>query len=202
MRAWMAATVALALGVGLTACSNAKRSLGIENTPPDEFAVVTRAPLSLPPDYNLRPPQPGVPRPQEGTPRDQARRVVTGVGTASGRAVLTTPLINEDGAGGGLGTGPGGAAGEAVLLQQAGADSAIPNIREVVDEETSVLASESRSFTEVLQFWREPDEYGAELDPVEESRRLRENMALGRPPTTGATPTIERRERGWLEGLF
>ena len=191
MRAWMAAAVALGLASGLTACDNAKRTLGLEKAAPDEFAVVTRAPLSLPPDFNLRPPEPGAPRPQEGTTRDQARRVITGNPSAIGVGVANgTPLSDTR------------SPGERTLLQQARTDRAIPNIRQVVDQETTALASEGRSFTEVLQFWREPEEYGTELDPVAESRRLRENQALGRPPTTGATPSIERRERGLLEGLF
>jgi hypothetical protein len=32
---------------------------------PDEFEVVQRAPLTIPPDFDLRPPKPGSPRPQE-----------------------------------------------------------------------------------------------------------------------------------------
>ena len=191
MRAWMAAAVALGLAAGLTACDNAKRSLGLEKSAPDEFAVVTRAPLSLPPDFNLRPPAPGAPRPQEGTTRDQARRVITGNPAALGVGVAGSASLAGS-----------HSPGERTLLQQARADRAIPNIRQMVNQETTALASESRSFTEVLQFWREPQAYGFELDPVAESRRLRENQALGRPPTTGATPTIERREQGLLEGLF
>jgi len=38
----------------------------------DEFAVVTKAPLIMPPDYNLRPPRPGAARPQEQSERQQA----------------------------------------------------------------------------------------------------------------------------------
>lgn len=48
--------IALLAGVGaLSACSNMKKSLGIENSAPDEFMVTTRAPLTLPPDFDLRP---------------------------------------------------------------------------------------------------------------------------------------------------
>lgn len=39
----------------LSACSNMKKSLGIESSAPDEFMVTTRAPLTLPPDFDLRP---------------------------------------------------------------------------------------------------------------------------------------------------
>lgn len=37
--------------ISLSACGDStKRALGLERTPPDEFAVVPRAPLSQPPD--------------------------------------------------------------------------------------------------------------------------------------------------------
>ena len=32
---------------------------------PDEFIIVKKAPLAMPPEFNLRPPKPGEPRPQE-----------------------------------------------------------------------------------------------------------------------------------------
>jgi len=40
---------------------------------PDEFRVVTKAPLVVPPDFSLRPPAPGKPRPQELQPESAAR---------------------------------------------------------------------------------------------------------------------------------
>ena len=43
---------------------------------PDEFAVESRAPLTIPPDFALRPPQPGAPRPQETTAAERARKVI------------------------------------------------------------------------------------------------------------------------------
>ena len=39
---------------------------------PDEFAVQRQAPLVIPPDFELVPPQPGAPRPVEGTASQQA----------------------------------------------------------------------------------------------------------------------------------
>jgi hypothetical protein len=72
--------VMLAAGA-LGGCGEVRRSLGMEKRAPDEFAVVTRAPLSLPPDYSLRPPEPGAPRPQEQASTVAARAAVFG-GTA------------------------------------------------------------------------------------------------------------------------
>ena len=47
--------IILALTAMLGACSGMKKTLGIEKEAPDEFMVMSRAPLSLPPEYNLRP---------------------------------------------------------------------------------------------------------------------------------------------------
>ena len=67
----------------LTACSsggNWKQALGIEPTSPDEFAVESRAPLTIPPDFDLRPPAPGVARPQEVSSASKAQGVVDAAG--------------------------------------------------------------------------------------------------------------------------
>lgn len=46
----------LGLCIGLGACSTAtKEKLGLKKTAPNEFMVSTRAPLSLPPEYDLLP---------------------------------------------------------------------------------------------------------------------------------------------------
>lgn len=57
--------VCLAGVLALSGCTGLKQSIGLEPTMPDEFEVVSRAPLTIPPDFDLRPPKPGVPRPQE-----------------------------------------------------------------------------------------------------------------------------------------
>lgn len=43
------------LSGSLSACSGVKKKPGLENSAPDEFLVTSRAPLSLPPEYDLRP---------------------------------------------------------------------------------------------------------------------------------------------------
>lgn len=39
----------------LCACGITQKSLGIEKSSPDEMMVVSRAPLSIPPEFGLRP---------------------------------------------------------------------------------------------------------------------------------------------------
>jgi hypothetical protein len=74
------AVVCIAAVLLLSACTDFKRAVGIEKTAPDEFAVEQRAPLTIPPDFDLRPPAPGAPRPQEVTSTNKARAVVDNAG--------------------------------------------------------------------------------------------------------------------------
>ncbi|MBX6322260.1 MAG: DUF3035 domain-containing protein [Rhodospirillaceae bacterium] len=98
-RAYLGLMAATALAVALGGCQGIRESLGVGKHPPDEFQVVSRAPLSMPPDFNLRPPQPGAPRPQEGTPRDQAESALFGSGEASADAAGQDPVVTPAPAG-------------------------------------------------------------------------------------------------------
>src|SRR5271170_1514028 len=74
------AVACLAVSLLLPGCSGFQRAIGLEKVGPDEFAVESRAPLTIPPEFDLRPPQPGAPRPQEATTADQARKVIDTAG--------------------------------------------------------------------------------------------------------------------------
>lgn len=178
------------LMLGLAACGGFRDQLGLTKQSPDEFRVVSRAPLTVPPDFSLRPPEPGAPRPQEGTPAQQAERAVFR-NSAGQPTVVTQTAIN-----------PNRSPGEQSLLSAAGAQNAEPNIRLLVDRETNQINAESERFVDLLVFWNDQVPAGTIVDPQAELRRLQENAALGQPPTTGPTPQIERRRRAPLEGIF
>lgn len=190
IRAALAATILL----GVSACSDSfNQQIGIsKQPPPDEFRVVTRAPLSLPPDYNLRPPQPGLPRPQEGTSNQQARQTVFRQEQPQNASATLDERIPPDGR----------SFGERQMLALAGADDSDPNIRLLVNAETNQINEQNEYLLDALVFWRNPEEHGVVVDPQKEVQRLRANAALGLPPTEGETPTIERRRKGLLEGIF
>ena len=162
------------------------RTLGLTRDAPDEFSVVTRAPLSLPPSLGgLPPPRPGATRPQELSAREQGESTLA-PGAALGQGRSARP-----------------SGGETALLTQAGATpGSSGDIRRRVDEESFRLDRPSRSFTDRLVFWQDPPPPGTAIDAQRESQRLRENAALGRPSVDGDTPIIQRRQRGLLEGLF
>ena len=64
----------------MSGCTDLRRAIGLEKTSPDEFAVESRAPLTIPPDFELRPPQPGASRPQEKSADQQAKQVIEQAG--------------------------------------------------------------------------------------------------------------------------
>jgi len=177
--------------LALSACGMLDNFGGAKKTSPDEFRVVTHAPLAMPPDAELRPPRPGTPRPQETPAAEQARQLVTGGRTgasgAGGAAAAARPAPSE--------------AGERALLARAGTGKADPNIRDRVNEESRVIASSDKGFFDWLLFWQESPPPGVIVDPVKEQQRLREGQASG-TPSTGDTPAIQRRKRGLFEGIF
>lgn len=189
--------------LGLSACGDStKRALGIERTAPDEFAVVPRAPLSQPPDYNLRPPRPGAEDLTTLSTRERAKQAVFRREGAVEQEPAETGRLR-------FGTGPAAQAapresvsrtspGEAAFLSKAGALDTDPLIRSRVDRESAVLAEENQNFVRRLLGLKE-DAPGEVVDAPAEARRLREAQALGSDPSEGETPTIERKSNSLLK---
>ena len=186
---------------------------GTRKDPPDEFQVVARAPLALPPNFDLRPPEPGVDRPQEGSTTDMAARRILGRGAAGTSSAAAPAGLSGSGFGTSFaaGTPPQAAptpsvgvssTGESVLRAQLGVDQAQPDIRRVVNEETANFEYDTRYPIDRLLFWKPEAEKGIVVDPNQENRRLRQNSALGKSVTDGQTPTIERKRGGLLDGIF
>ena len=73
------ASTLVAAVAALSGCSGTVQdSLGLGKRQPDEFQVVRRAPLILPPDYSLRPPAPGTTGPVNQDTSAQAEEILTG----------------------------------------------------------------------------------------------------------------------------
>ena len=172
----------ISLAAMSSGCSDLRSAFGLEKHSPDEFKVVRRAPLSMPPEFGLRPPTPGAARPQERSIRQEARQTVF-----RGEEEETTVALPQ-------GTDEAGrTAGEVALLNKAGAAKPDPGIRRLVNQETTSLAEEDQNLVERLMFWRDKPVYGSVVDPEKETQRIRENQSMGRPINAGATPTIERK---------
>ena len=143
-------------GLALTGCASAGAAFG--KSTPDEFRVVARAPLVVPPDYALRPPSPGEPRPQELEPESQARLALLGRQQSAARSQ-----------------------GESLLTAKAGVAKADPLIRYVVDDEQGSLAHKDVSFADRVMFWKKPA-----VTPQEAAAR--QNARIAEPsPVDAAT---------------
>lgn len=159
---------------------------GEDKRAPDEFAVYSRAPLSLPPDFGLRPPKPGAGRPQTLTPRNDARDALlsnAGV-TASKTATPAVAAATEQ------------TPGIRALLENAGAYLANPDIRSLVNNETAALSGNNdEGFADNILFWRQATGLkGAVIDPAVEERRMRKIGSAGDviDETPAPTPIIQR----------
>ncbi len=173
-----------AMGVVLSGCDDVRKTLGLERDPPDEFAVVSRAPISLPPDFNTLPtPQTpkhghdtkkdviGAPdkRPQEDSPQLKAQKTVLGQSP-----VLSLPQKGK--------ITPGERAFikriDESLIGQGIARDAVPDIRGAVDQETHFQTDNKKSWVNELLFWQKGDAHKKEaINPSEEYKTL-----YGSPP--------------------
>lgn len=121
----MAAIALMTAGCGIG------KALGGGKNAPDEFAIATKAPLVVPPDYGLRPPRPGETRPQELTPSERAQQVLVGDASAAPPSV-----------------------GEQLLLRKAGALGSDGSIRALLAAEHGGRAEKDRSLANQLMFWK------------------------------------------------
>jgi hypothetical protein len=151
-----------AVALSAAGCASTAEKLGLNSQAPDEFKVVAKAPLVVPPDYSLRPPAPGEPRPQELQPESQARIALMGQEEAVKRSQ-----------------------GETLLVGRAGGQKADPLIRYVMDDQFGNIAHKDKTFADRVMFWKkgEPEPVspaqaaGANtavpLDPVAEQKKIK-----------------------------
>ncbi len=168
----MTVLAVIAAAAAASGCASVNRAVGNARSAPDEFRVVTQAPLTLPPDYSLRPPRPGEQRPQELEPSDNARAALFGQEIA-----------------------PSASQGERALVAGAGAEAVDPGIRDTIDFESQGIVRRNEDFVDrVLSFGGSGAPAAAPLNPEDEAARLERDEAVRRA-TGGGQVTIER-ERG------
>ena len=199
MRRWLGIGVSIATLLTLAACARGtvQDALGMGKRSPDEFAVLSRAPLILPPDYGLRPPAPGESRPGIDTASERTRATLTGgelqQPAARGQEVVSAAFDER---------GAAVSSGERALITQATTAPVDPEIRRKIAQENMRLAQvEEELFTRLVK-WRQPHTLAVTVDPVAETERLRANRAEGKPPTEGDSPVITQRRQSVLQGFL
>jgi len=164
----LAATALIATG-----CTSTSRALGLQKSAPNEFNILTKAPLVVPPEFNLRPPAVGASSAENNYSQRSAREALLG------DIDPTEPTR-----------------GEIALMAKAGVNRANPEIRLEIDGSNSV-ERKSAGFADRVLFWRNGQVVDAQgnpapLDPEQEARRLESvNSATG-----GGQAEITRRPGG------
>ena len=114
---WTKVAMITALGLSLSACQSVREATGVAKLAPDEFTVLTKAPLIVPPDYNLRPPQPGAADRNLSLPADMARNALFQQQDAASAAGRLGQDYSES---------------ERLLLSRSGGSLADPGIRQQI----------------------------------------------------------------------
>lgn len=157
--------------ITLPACTTIAKATGATKSTPNEFNILTKAPLVVPPEYSLRPPQAGQSRPEDSYSSQVAREAILGE-------------VDE--------AKP--SPGEVMLMTQAGVGRANPEVRLVIDGQNNV-EHKSDGLTNRILFWRDgrpPAGAESPIDPDLEAKRLEAiNSATG-----GGEVVIQKRPVG------
>ena len=181
---------AIILPILLIGCSSARDIVGLGKQSPDEFEVVTRAPLSLPPDYGLRVPIPNISRTQEKSVRDSADDLISSRGSSSRQKLSRRNRLGA--------TSPA----EDAILGRAQARSSDDSIRAKLSSDNKTISGTDKKLIDKIIFWQGAEKPGAILDPEKESKRINDLKSDGKTIANGDVPVIERPDWGLLDGLF
>ena len=183
--------LSIGLMILLTGCSSARDIVGLSKQSPDEFEVVTRAPLSLPPDYGLRVPVPNISRNQEKSLGESADDLLPQRGSQSPGQKLSR--VGRSGA-----ISPA----EDAILDRAKAKISNQSIRAEINSDNKTISDTDEKLIEKIIFWQGTKKPAAVLDPQKESERIKGLKSDGKPIGNSAVPVIEKADRGLLDGLF
>ncbi len=185
----MRTAVLVCAGLALTACSDIREAAGLDKMAPDEFAVLTKAPLVIPPDYNLMPPKPGAAPVNQTDPSETAQTALFGNDAATVASNITGNYSD----------------GEKMLLAQAGIANADPNIRVHLQSDRKAMVGADDTFTNQVLFWKAPKpDTGTNVDADAEAKRIDAQKA-GQTPDQGQKPVAPKPEEdksGWFDWLF
>jgi hypothetical protein len=167
----------------LAACTSVKRELGVGRNSPDEFTVVKRAPLTLPPDYALRPPADATLQAASAAP-ETAKNVILGAGGAP-----VTPASADN-----------------AFLDRLGAERADGAIREKINADNGYIALKNRTVADKLIFWQDAQPSDDKIpssvvDAPAEAERIKQDKQEGKPVTGEGACVIEKK-KNTLDKIF
>ncbi|HEX3431828.1 MAG TPA: DUF3035 domain-containing protein [Rhizomicrobium sp.] len=188
------------VAVSLIGCDTVREAAGVVKEPPDEFAVVTKSPLVIPPDFNLRPPKPGAQPTNQISPTESAQAALFGEDPATAAAQLPGNFSPE----------------ERIVLANSGGANADPAIRKQLASDLKSMEATDDSFTDHLLFGSPEPDKGAPLNADAEAQRLQTANAGGQQvassptashpapakPQDSATINKDGDGGGWFDGIF
>ncbi|HEY5046476.1 MAG TPA: DUF3035 domain-containing protein [Rhizomicrobium sp.] len=190
------------LALLLVGCESIREAAGITKEPPDEFAVVTKAPLVIPPEFNLRPPKPGASPTNQISPTAAAQIALYGDDPNAIAAGLTGNYSQE----------------EKLVMAQTGAATSDHAVRQQIEADNKKMEASDPSFTEKVLFQSPEPDQGKAVDANAEAERIAQAKAQGKTvtPSSGApaaqqpnekkpddAPTIQKDDSGgWLDGIL
>jgi len=186
------------VAVSLIGCDTIREAAGVVKEPPDEFAVVTKSALVVPPDFNLRPPKPGAQPTNQTSPTDTAQAALFGEEPATAAAQLPGNFSPE----------------ERAVLANTGGANADHAIRKQLASDLKSMEATDDSFTDRLLFGAPDPDKGAPLNSDAEAQRLQSAKANGQqvassptanhpaPAKPADSATINKDGGGWFDGVF
>ena len=176
----------------LAGCDTIRDAAGQTKDSPDEFAVVTKAPLVIPPDFNLHPPAAGAAPTNQIEPTQAAQAALFTADPATVAASLPAQMST----------------GERYLLVKAGVQNADPTIRQEIASDSASTRAADESFTNNLLFGSSTPSPGPAVDADAEARRIDAQKAGGataptsNAPPPSSTPPPEEHHGSWWDDLF
>jgi hypothetical protein len=167
------------------ACGGVRDAIGLKSSAPDEFRVVSNVPLVVPPEFNLRPPMPGIKRPQEASFQQQAKDIL--FETTSQKHSVTESK------------------GESVFLKRADIVDSNPEIKELLAKEEwdTEDAEQKKGFLgKIISYTSSDKSKEPIVNPSKEKQRLEKNKKEDKPANQGSVAETEERDGGLLDRVF
>jgi len=222
--------------LSLSACgkggSNVRDVMGLERSSPDEFAVVSRPPLTVPKEFYLMPPGAGGEKPEEARADFQAKKLLEAESTTTLPAIPSldetvsnidaSDVLGDSGAGSlslsipepvvtdeidvpvaSISTNELPSSAEERLLGRVGADAADPEIRSKLKQE----AWEAKQAVEEETVWdalrgEKIDTTEAVVDAPEEAERIVTNKEEGKAINDGEVELDDPSKKTTLQRIM
>lgn len=168
----------------ITACSGSLRDgLGLRKDAPDEFKVISSAPLNVPPSFYLRPPSDKAEIKSTESHASEAKNILF-----SDKRIASHKNLSS---------------GEKGLLVLTGYQ-AKADIRELIKQDNTPVIEEKKTnkLLQEIGFYKSEKDATSVVHAKKERERIIENKKNGESVITGETPTVQKNEGGIFNKIF